>query len=158
MTRRTRAAVVTLLLVLVSACAPQTPEEDSWREDALLTVTDVRSSVQTARIALQQSADDRVFDSYLQTVVLDAEDTAGSSSQKFGGLQPPRQERERYDAVTGLLDAAVGLLSDVRIAVVARNEGHYDDLAALLQDTVTSLDRLDHDLRQPPTDPAGPSS
>jgi hypothetical protein len=147
--------LVVLLLVVVAGCAPRTPGEDSWREDALRALSDVRSSLQTSRLALGQSADDRLFDTYLQTVVVDAEETAGAASQKFAGFQPPRAERERYDAVTGQLEAAASLLSEVRIAVVAGNEGQFADLSSQLRDAAESLERLDHDLRHPPEDPAG---
>jgi hypothetical protein len=157
--RHCAGAVVALLVVtLAAACAPRTPDEDSWREDALLALSDVRSSVQAVRVALQQSDEGRLFDSYLQTVTVDSEETAGGSAQKFGGFQPPRAERERYDAVSGQLDAAVSLLSEVRIAVVAHNEGQFAELTAQLLDAVHALDRLDQDLRHPPDDRAGPVS
>jgi hypothetical protein len=160
MTTRRGAALlaVAVLIALVAGCAPRTPAEDTWREDALLALSDVRSSVQVTRVALQQSEAGRLFDPYLQTVAVNAEETAGGSAQKFGGFQPPRSERDRYDAVTGQLDAAVSLLSEVRIAVVADNEGKYVELAAELLDALKALDRLDQDLRHPPQDPAGPES
>jgi hypothetical protein len=152
------AIVAVVVLLLATSCAPRTPDEDSWREDALRALTDVRSSVQVARVALEQAGDDRVFDSYLQTVTLDAEEAAGTSSEKLAGLQPPRTERARYDAVTGQLDAAASLLSEVRIAVVAGNEGQFPDLLTQLHDATRSLDRLEDELRHPPADPAGAAS
>ena len=60
--------------------------------------------------------------------------------------------------MTGQLDAAVGLLSEVRIAVVAGNEGQFPDLSARLHEAATALDQLDQDLRHPPEAPAGPGS
>lgn len=147
-----------LLLLVVTACAPRTPDQAEWRAHAVLAASDVRSGVQVARVALQQSADDHIFDSYLQVVAVDAEGTAGSAADTFAGFQPPRAERQRYDAVTGQLDAAAGLLSEVRIAVVAGNEGQYADLAVELHDAARSLEQLELDLRHPPEEPAGPAS
>jgi len=155
---RLRSVVAVALVVVAAACAPRTPGEDSWREDALRAVSEVRSSVQVTRVALEQASDDRLFDRYLQTMVVDAEGAAGASAEKFAGFQPPRSERERYDAVTGQLDAAAGLLSDVRIAVVSGNEGQLPELLTQLRDAAQSLEQLDHDLRHPPEDPAGASS
>ena len=153
--RRVGALVAVAVVALATACAPRTPGEDSWREDALRALSDVRSSVQVTRVALEQASDDRLFDRYLQTVVVDAEEAAGASADRFAGFQPPPSERERYDAVTGQLDAAAGLLSEVRIAVVAGNQGQLPDLLTQLHDAAQSLEQLDHDLRHPPEDPAG---
>ncbi|MDQ4055394.1 MAG: hypothetical protein M3237_22255 [Actinomycetota bacterium] len=147
-----------VVLVMAMACAPRTPGEDSWREDALRALSDVRSSVQVTRVAVEQAADDRIYDSYLQAVVVDAEEAAGASADTFAGFQPPRSERERYDVVTGQLDAAAGLLSEVRIAVVAGNEGQLPDLLTQLHDAAESLHQLNQDLRHPPEDPAGAAS
>ena len=156
--RRWVPTVAVAALILVTACAPRTPGEDSWREDALRALSDVRSSVQVSRVALEQDAEDRIFGRYLQTVVVDAEKAAGASADKFSGFQPPRGERERYDVVTGQLDAAAGLLSEVRIAVVAGNEGQLPDLLTELHDAARALERLDRDLRHPPEDPTGDRS
>jgi hypothetical protein len=70
-------------------------------------------------------------------VVVDAEEAAGAPSDKFAGFQPPRSERERYDVVTGQLDAAASLLSEVRIAVVAGNEAQMPDRDAAVITTST---------------------
>ena len=158
MSRRTSAIVGVVVLMLAAACAPRTPDEDSWREDAQRALSDVRSSIQSAQVALRQGSDGRLFDTYLQTVVVDAESAAGASSEKFAGFQPPRVERDRYDVVTGQLDEAAGLLSEVRIAVVAGNEGQYADLSSQLSDATDALERLDQDLRHPPGDPTGAGS
>ena len=50
----------------MSACAPGTPDEDSWRIDAQRAVSDASSAVQTVALALRQSDRGRVFDRYLE--------------------------------------------------------------------------------------------
>lgn len=144
-----------MLLTLVAvpaatACSPSTPDVGSWRLHARRAVADVLSNVQTARLVLQQSLDDRVHDAYLQTVVIEAEETAGTSAQTLESEQPPRAERERYDAVTGRLEDATGLLGDVRIAVGHGRTDLFPTLVDDLHATAGQLDTLEKDLEHPP--------
>ena len=44
--------------------------------------------------------------------MVDAEDGVGTAGDAIGAEQPPRAERERYDAVTGQLDEAASLVDD----------------------------------------------
>ena len=138
------------LVVLMAACAPSTPDADTWRDQARRAVSDVSSALQTARLALEEDGKDHLFDNYLQTVAVDAEEIAGTASDGFANIQPPDVERERYDVVTAQLDDAASLLSEVRIAVVAGHSGSYPDLIDKLEEAVTGLDKLDQDLTHPP--------
>ncbi len=136
--------------VLSAGCAPGTPDGDSWRIDAQRAVSDASSAVQTAELALRQHDRGRVFDRYLQTVLVDSEEAVGKAGDTIGSKQPPRAERERYDAVTGQLDEAAGLVSIARIAVVDRETDRYDSLADRLESAAQALQRLDDDLQHPP--------
>ena len=111
-----RLAVAWLLAATVAAttlgCAPGTPDGDSWRIDAQRAVSDASSAVQTAELALRQHGRGRVFDRYLQTVLVEAEEGVGKAGDAIAARQPPRAERERYDAVTGQVDEASGLRVD----------------------------------------------
>ena len=130
-------ALVTGLQTVVG-CAPGTPDGDSWRIDAQRAVSDASAAVQSAELALNESRQDRVFDRYLQTVVLDSERALGAADDHIAGRQPPRAERERYDAVTGQINAAADLVTAVRIAVVDRETYRYDGLAKSLADAAPS--------------------
>jgi hypothetical protein len=131
-------------------CAPGTPDGDSWRIDAQRAVSDASSAVQTAELALRQHERGRVFDRYLQTVLVDAEKGVGKASEAIGSRQPPRAERERYDALTGQLDEAAGLVSTARIAVVDGETDRYDALAERLASAADALQDLEDDLQHPP--------
>ena len=155
---RGRPALVLAALILVftaTACAPGTPDGDSWRIDAQRSVSDAASAVHSAELALRLSADDKVFDRYLQTVVLEAEQAVGAAGDVIGGKQPPRAERERYDTVTGQIDEAAALVATARIAVVDREAERYDALADRLAKAAASLQRLEDDLQHPPVQAAG---
>lgn len=145
--RAVQAVPLAVVAALLTACAPGTPDEDSWRADARRAVSDVSSQVEAARLALAQDTRGGVFAPYLQTVVVEAETNAGRSSEKFSGTQPPLQETSRYARVTDELDRDVGLLADVRIAVVAGSSEEYAGLAGQLSTAADRLTALDEQLR-----------
>lgn len=100
----------------------------------------------TVELALRHR--DRLFQNYVQTVVLDAEEAADKAATRLEGVQPPDAELDRNDHVTTALDDATSLLTDVRIAVVrGAPVGHFiKPLAA----TATDLDALQSSLHEPP--------
>jgi hypothetical protein len=146
------AAVVVLaaLVTGVSGCAPGTPDGDSWRIDAQRAVSDASSALHTAELALRLHEDGKVYDRYLQTVLVDAEEAVGTAGDAIGSRQPPQTERERYDAVTGQIDEAAGLVATARIAVVDRESERYDALADRLAAAATALTELEADLQHRP--------
>ena len=148
--RSLAASSVAVILATAAGCAPGTPDDDSWRIDAQRAVSDASSAVQTAELALRQHARGRVFDRYLQAVLVDAEEGVGKANDAIGSKQPPRAERERYDAVTGQLDEAAGLVSTARIAVVDRETGRYEALADRLASAADALQKLQDELQHPP--------
>jgi hypothetical protein len=149
------AVSVVFAVVLATGCAPGTPDGDSWRIDAQRSVADAASAVQTAELALRLHGKGRVFDRYLQTVLVDAEKGVGTASSAIGSEQPPGAERERYDTVTGQIDEAASLVATTRIAVVDRESDRYDALADRLADAADALLALEEDLQHPPVRAAG---
>jgi hypothetical protein len=144
------AAAGFVLLALTAGCAPGTPDGDSWRIDAQRAVGDASSAVQTAELALRQNRRGRVFDHYLQTVLVESEKAVGKAGDAIGSRQPPAAERERYDTVTGQIDEAAGLVSTARIAVVDRESDRYSALADRLSQAADALQKLEDDLEHPP--------
>jgi len=143
-----------LLALAMAACAPGTPDEDSWRVDALRSIGDVSSSVSTMQLALQHH--DRLFGPYLQTVAVEAEDAAGTAATKLSAVQPPDPYLGRSDTVTSALDDADSLLTDARIAVVRRNTAAYAGLIAKLKKSSDRLSSLEDRIRALPDDRSRP--
>jgi hypothetical protein len=142
--------VAILVVATTSGCAPGTPDGDSWRIDAQRAVSDASSEVQTAELALRQHGQGRLFDNYLQTVLVEAEKGVGKASDAIGSRQPPQEERDRYDTVTGQIDDAASLVSTARIAVVDHETSRYDALADRLASSADALQKLEDDLQHPP--------
>jgi hypothetical protein len=138
------------MLWVTTGCAPGTPDADSWRIDAQRAVSDASSAVLTAELALRQNVKGRVFDRYLQTVLVEAEKSVGKAGDAIGFRQPPRVEQVRYQTVTNQIDEAASLVSTARIAVVDRESDRYDALADRLAKAADSLQRLEDDLQHPP--------
>jgi hypothetical protein len=148
---RLRLALAAVTLAAAgSGCAPGTPDDDSWRVDAERAVSDAASAVHTAELALRLRQDGRLYDRYLQTVLVDAEKGIGKAGASIGSKQPPRAERERYGTVTGQVDEAADLVSAARIAVVDRESDRYDSLADRLAEAARALQDLEDDLQHPP--------
>ena len=144
------ATVAAVLLLALTGCAPGTPDEDSWRYDARRAVGDVVSAVQTARLVLTQSQEDRVHHAYLQTVLVDAERLGGLAAGTLSSVQPPDVEHRRSSDVGDKLEQATGLLTDARIAVVAHDTDEYADLVMQLERTAEELLDLESALEHPP--------
>ena len=103
------------------------------------------SEVATVQLALEQR--DGLFGTYLQTVVVDAEEGAGQAAQKLSAVQPPGPEVERHAEVTSELQDAASLLTDVRIAVV--RGAPVQEYVGQLADVADTLDRLEKSLERP---------
>jgi hypothetical protein len=143
-------ALAALLLLILTACAPGTPDEDSWRYDARRSVGDVVSAVQTARLALTQSEEGRVHHAYLQNLLVDAERLGGMAAQTLSSVQPPDVEGRRSSDVNDQLQQATDLLTDARIAAVAHDTGQYAGLVTQLERTAEDLLALETALEHPP--------
>jgi hypothetical protein len=152
--RRWRSVVAAIgLVVMVSmttGCSPGTPDADSWRIDAQRAVSDASSAVLTAELALRQSVKGRVFDRYLQTVMVEAEKSVGKAGDAIGAKQPPRVEQARYQTVTSQIDEAASVVATARIAVVDRETDRYEALADRLAKAGDALQQLENDLQHPP--------
>jgi hypothetical protein len=137
-----------LLLVLVTACAPQAPDHSSWRDQAHLSVEDVASNVATMSLLLRLVREGRMFGKYQQVVALNSETNAGRTTDHFSGEQPEPRDDPMYSRVTTVLSDACDLLSDVRIALVRRDSGRYPHLARELAQMTDRLNRTETVVRR----------
>lgn len=143
--RAAGACLLTLVLALMSGCAPGTPNAESWRFDAIKAVGDVSSSVATVQLALDHDHD--IFAPYVKAASVEAEDAAGKAAQKISALQPPAGYRTPYDTVTSTLDDADSLLAAARIAVVQHDRAAYPKLRQQLSKMADRLTKLEGRIR-----------
>ena len=144
---RTRVLGVVWVLGLVAAgCAPQSPDSSSWRDQAYQSLDEVSSNVATASLLLEQAKAGRVFGTYAQIVALNAETNAGKVTSKFSAEQPVPADSATYQHVTKTLSDAGTVLSQVRIAVVRRDESTYPRLLRQLSAAQRQLSRVEQQI------------
>jgi len=149
--RAVSAALLAVLLtgvLVLSGCAPGTPDADSWRDDAVRATGDGAAAASTLALALRHR--DQLTGAYLQVVAVDAESSADSASQRLETLQPPPAEAGRHDRVTTALDDAGSVVREARTAVVAEDEAAYARLAEQLSTAADRLGALEDELRAAP--------
>lgn len=146
--RRSAAAGVAALLVaaLTAGCAPQAPDHSSWTDQAHQSLQDVSSEVATVTLLLRLEREDKVPGKYQQVVAQDSESAVGQTMSTFGGEQPEPRDDAVYKRVTSLMSDASDLLSEVRIAIVRRDEQAYPDLLRQLEGLQQSLTRAQDSL------------
>lgn len=135
-----------LLIAGITACAPQAPDHSSWRDQAHLSIEDVASNVSTMTLLLRLVREDRMFGKYQQIVALNSETNAGRTADHFSGEQPEPQDDATYTRVTTLLSDATDLISEVRIALVRRDQSEYAGLAKKLTDMTRRLDKAESEV------------
>jgi hypothetical protein len=149
--QRSRASVLGVVCALgmglgAGGCAPQSPDSSSWRDQAYQTLDDVSSSVATVSLLLEQAQAGRVFGKYAQIVALNAETNAGKATSKFTAEQPVPADSAAYQHVTTTLSDAGDVLSQVRIAIVRRDQAAYPRLLRQLSAADKRLSRVEQQI------------
>lgn len=135
----TAVAVVALVVMAATGCAPQSPDRSSWSDQANTALEDTASEVATVSLLLRLEDQGKVPGKYQQVVAQDSETAVGKTLARFAGEQPPPREDATYTEVTSLISDASDLLARVRIAVVRRDTDLYAPLQQDLQDTHDEL-------------------
>ena len=128
---------------LLTGCAPQAPDHSSWTDQAHVALQDVSSEVATVTLLLRLEQQRKVPGKYQQVVAQDSESAVGATMAKFGGEQPEPRDDDVYKRVTSLMSDASDLLSQVRIAIVRRDEAAYPDLLRQLEGLQENLTRAE---------------
>jgi hypothetical protein len=140
--RRLRAGGLTVLALALTGCVTPAPTTSDYAGKAGSSAQAAVSAVRTALLAEDAYARGRLTSAYLESTLVDAEDTLGSVQTTFDSVQPPdtRAADDLRGTLDPLLEDAGSGLTDLRIA--ARR----DDAAALTS-TAASLvgvaDQLD---------------
>jgi hypothetical protein len=130
-----------LAVWLVAGCAPQSPDHSSWNDQAQLALDEVASEVATVTLLLELEQQRKVPGKYQQVVAQDSETAVGATMARFGGEQPEPRDDAEYQRITSLMSDASSLLSEVRIAIVRRDEDAYPDLHRRLEKLHEELTR-----------------
>jgi hypothetical protein len=144
--RATAALGAVAVGIVVAGCAPQSPDHSSWRDQAYQSLDEVSSNVATASLLLSQLLHERVFGKYAQVVALNAETNAGKVASKFSAEQPVPADSAAYQHVTTTLSDAGAVLSQVRIAIVRRDDAAYPRLLRQLSTADRQLSKAEQQI------------
>jgi len=125
-----RAPLIVMAAALVLAgCVGPARTTSAYEGKATRTANDALSQVQTARLTVQASLQGKMLQSYMETVLSDAEDALSSIQATFGSIQPP--DTARADRLRDDLSKALGDASDAlgQLRIEARRQ-HSDKLAS----------------------------
>lgn len=145
MTRRACpvAAGLALVALFVPSCVGPARSFGSFEGKAGATAEDMRSVVETARMAVDLAVRSRAFGPYISEVAHYAEDDAGGVQGAFDSIQPPddrsRQLRSQLDE---LLSSAFSTIEDLRIAARGGDLGMLPDIARPLGRLSDQLDQF----------------
>ena len=108
---------------------------------AATTAKDMRSAVETARLAARVAARKGAFGPYLSVTIGEAEEDASSIQRTFDSIQPPNgRADELRRELDDLLTEVVSSLSDLRIAARRGELSRLPDVAHPLDEQSQKLD------------------
>jgi hypothetical protein len=122
------AVLVGTTLLFINACAPKSPDQAVWTDQARHALGDVRSEVDTLELVLRQQRSGKLPQNYQQVVAIDSEESIGTTAESFSSVQPPPGTDARYKDVTSLLSDASDLAAETRIAIVREDTTEYPKL------------------------------
>jgi hypothetical protein len=113
--------------------APQSPNHESWLDQAHTSLDEVSSDIATAQLLLRLAEQDKVLATYQRVVALESESSAGKVAGHLSAEQPEPADQATYTRVTTVLSDAADLLSSTRILLVRGDASQYPRLDEALQ-------------------------
>jgi hypothetical protein len=134
--------VVAVAGLLLGGCVTPAPSTSAYESKAGMTADAVVSEVRTALVATDSYLQGRMTAAYLETLLVDAEESVGSVHDTFDSVQPPGAPGadSLRDTLDPLLEDASSGVTELRIA--ARRD-QKDDLRTTAGDLSGVADELE---------------
>jgi len=109
---------IALGTLALSGCVGPAPDDAAYESKAVLTAQTALSAARTALLTTRTHADDRLPRTYLEPVLVNAEQTLGSVRATFDSVQPPATSAadELRAGLDPLLESAASDVTELRIA------------------------------------------
>ncbi len=136
------ACAAALCVLTLSGCVTPAPDDPAYESKAASTAVAALSASRTALLATRTYAADRLPGTYLEPVLVAAEESLDSVRSTFDSIQPPptaAADGLRND-LDPLLESAGSAVTDLRIAA-RRNRS--DDLDSAADDLTGVADQLE---------------
>jgi hypothetical protein len=139
---RALVSVVAVAGLLLGGCVTPAPSTSAYESKAGMTADAVVSEVRTALVATDSYLQGRMTAAYLETLLVDAEESVGSVHDTFDSVQPPGATGadSLRDTLDPLLEDASSGVTELRIA--ARRD-RKDDLRTTAGDLSGVADELE---------------
>jgi hypothetical protein len=142
MTRGRLAVAAGVAAGLLSGCVGPAPSTSDYEAKAAMTAEAAVSASRTAVLATQTYVHGKLLANYLESTVVDSENTLDSIQSTFTSIQPPATAAadDLRAELQPLLDDAGSAVTEIRIAI---RRDRTDDLVAGSDDLATAADKLD---------------
>jgi hypothetical protein len=137
-----RLVALAVCALATAGCVAPAPDTSAYESKAAMTAEAAVSAARTAVVASDAYRRDRLAGTYLEPVLVDAEEALGSARTTFDSVQPPPtgEADALRSTLDPLLESAGSALTDLRIA--ARRD-RSDDLSTAVTELTEATDRLD---------------
>lgn len=142
MTRRALGGTL-LVVLLVTGCVPASPDVDTYRDKAAVTLGAAVSDVTTVRLLLEMSYDGRMLRPTALTQLRYSEGALGTAIDAYTELNPPPQLDGLFKRSSTLLGDASDLVAEARIAIERQQVDRYPGLAEELRKIGSQLEQLE---------------
>jgi hypothetical protein len=136
-----------LAIAALTGCVGPAPTTGEYEGKAAHTAADALSQLQTARLAVGNAG--RMPASYLETVLVDAEEAFGSIETTFNSIQPPDDPKadKLQSDLKGLLSDGSDGMTQLRVLARRGDTAGLGSTAEQLAVTADGLDRFarEHD-------------
>jgi hypothetical protein len=139
--RKSVAAVVGLLLL--SGCVPASPDEDTYKGKASLTIGGASSEVSTVQDILELLHAHRIFRPAAITQMRDSQSSLDTNTGAFNEINPPPALDGLYQHTNTLLSDSTDTIRAARLAIERHETSRYLPLAHELGKLADRLDALE---------------
>jgi hypothetical protein len=134
--------VAAAAVALVTGCVAPAPTTADYESKAAMTADAAVSELRTALLAEDAWARNRMTAAYLETVLVDADESLGSVTNTFDSVQPPdtTEADDLRATLDPLLEEAGSGLTDLRIAARRDDTAELESIADDLSDVTDQLE------------------
>jgi len=132
-----------LAALLLSGCVPASPDADTYRDKAALTLASAVSETRTVSRLLQISQDGRMLRATAKAQLRHSEDALDTATGAFTELNPPPTQDRLNRRANRLLGDAGDLVAEARIAFERSRTGQYPGLVRELENLAATMERLE---------------
>ena len=136
-----------LAALLLAGCVPASPDADTYRDKAALTLASAVSETRTVSRLLETSQDGRMLRPTAKAQLRHSEAALDTATGAFNELNPPPRQDQLNRRTSTLLGDAGDLVAEARIALERSRTGRYPGLVRQLESLAATMEQLEGQVR-----------